>query len=57
MRWDNCEFANVTSDDVEGGAPAFPTDREVYERPPPPPVPHKHGIQINASVIKSDKLV
>ncbi|KAH9981085.1 hypothetical protein BGW80DRAFT_1454024 [Lactifluus volemus] len=44
--------------DDKGGAPAFPTDREVYERPPPPPpVPHKHGIQINASVIESDKLV
>ncbi|KAH9958252.1 hypothetical protein BGW80DRAFT_1465382 [Lactifluus volemus] len=56
---DSREFSNVTSDDVEEGAPEFqfPTDREVYERPSPPPVPHKHGIRINASVVKSDKLV
>ncbi|KAH9952661.1 hypothetical protein BGW80DRAFT_1567880 [Lactifluus volemus] len=56
---DSRKFSNVTSDDVEEGAPEFqfPTDREVYERPSPPPVPHKHGIRINASVVESDKLV
>ncbi|KAI0247847.1 phosphatidylserine decarboxylase-domain-containing protein [Lactifluus subvellereus] len=38
-------------------APEFPTDRQAYERPSPPPVPHKHGVRIDASVVEPDKSV
>jgi phosphatidylserine decarboxylase len=49
--------ATPTSDDEEEGVPEFPTNREAYERPSPPPVPHKHGVRIDASVVESDKSV
>jgi phosphatidylserine decarboxylase len=52
---DNRELANVTSDDEEEGAPEFPTDREAYERPSPPPMPHKHGVWIDASVVETSR--
>jgi phosphatidylserine decarboxylase len=42
--------------DEEETAPEFPTDRHAYERPSPPPVPHKHGVRIDASV-EPDKSV
>jgi phosphatidylserine decarboxylase len=47
----------TSSDDEEDGPPEFPTNREAYERPSPPPVPHKYGVRIDASVVESDKSI
>ena len=41
----------------EEPAPEFPTERQAYERPSPPPVPHKYGVRIDASVVESEKSV
>ncbi|KAI0286418.1 phosphatidylserine decarboxylase-domain-containing protein [Russula brevipes] len=38
-------------------APEFPTDPEAYGRPSPPPLPQKHGVRIDASVVESDRSV
>jgi phosphatidylserine decarboxylase len=38
-------------------APEFPTDPQEYGRPSPPPVPHKYGVRIDASVVESEKSV
>ncbi|KAI0264967.1 phosphatidylserine decarboxylase-domain-containing protein [Gloeopeniophorella convolvens] len=49
---------STPSTPVEGApdaAPDFPTDRAAYERPPAPPVPHKYGARIDASVVEPDK--
>jgi phosphatidylserine decarboxylase len=48
--------ATPTSDGEEG-PPEFPTDLQAYERPSPPPVPHKHGVRIDASVVELDKSI
>jgi hypothetical protein len=44
-----------SGEEEETMAPVFPTDLEAYGCPSPPPVPHKYGVQINVSVVKSDK--
>ena len=41
----------------EDSAPEFPTDPQAYGRPSPPPVPHKYGVRIDASVVESEKSV
>jgi len=41
----------------EETAPEFPTDPQAYGRPSPPPVPHKYGVRIDASVVESEKSV
>ena len=42
---------------ADNAPPEFPTDPEAYERPSPPPLPHKHGVRIDASVVEPDKSV
>ena len=37
--------------------PEFPTDPEAYRRPSPPPLPQKHGVRIDASVVEPDRSV
>ncbi|KAH9963542.1 phosphatidylserine decarboxylase-domain-containing protein [Russula dissimulans] len=44
-------------DEEERAAPNFPTDPEAYGRPSPPPLPQKHGVQIDASVVEPDRSV
>ncbi|KAI9510701.1 phosphatidylserine decarboxylase [Russula earlei] len=41
----------------EESAPDFPTDPEAYGRPSPPPLPQKHGVRIDASVVEPDRSV
>ncbi|KAH9016156.1 phosphatidylserine decarboxylase [Lactarius pseudohatsudake] len=41
----------------EEAPPEFPTDPQAYGRPSPPPVPHKYGVRIDASVIEPEKSV
>lgn len=40
-----------------GVPPEFPTDPEAYGRPSPPPLPHKHGVRFDASVVEPDRSV
>jgi len=44
-------------EEEEGAAPDFPTDPEAYKRPSPPPLPQKHGVRIDASVVEPDRSV
>ena len=44
-------------EEEEAEAPEFPTDPQAYGRPSPPPVPHKYGARIDASVVESEKSV
>ena len=44
-------------DAEEAAPPEFPTDPETYERPSPPPLPHKYGVRIDASVVEPDRSV
>lgn len=41
----------------DNAPPEFPTDPEAYRRPSPPPLPQKHGVRIDASVVEPDKSV
>ena len=41
----------------DDSAPEFPTDPQAYGRPSPPPVPHKYGVRIDASVVEPEKSV
>ena len=49
--------ASPGSGGEEEAAPEFPTDPQAYGRPSPPPVPHKYGVRIDASVVESEKSV
>ena len=42
---------------ADNAPPEFPTDPEAYRRPSPPPLPQKHGVRIDASVVEPDKSV
>jgi phosphatidylserine decarboxylase len=42
---------------ADNAPPEFPTDPEAYRRPSPPPLPHKHGVRIDASVVEPDRSV
>lgn len=42
---------------ADNAPPEFPTDPEAYRRSSPPPLPHKYGARIDASVIEPDKSV
>jgi phosphatidylserine decarboxylase len=46
-----------TSGGEQEPAPEFPTDPEAYRRPSPPPLPQKHGVRIDASVVEPDRSV
>ncbi|KAI9452428.1 phosphatidylserine decarboxylase-domain-containing protein [Lactarius psammicola] len=47
--------ASPSSGGEEEVAPEFPTDPQAYGRPSPPPVPHKYGVRIDASVVEPEK--
>lgn len=42
---------------ADNAQPKFPTDPEAYERRSPPPLPQKHGVRIDASVVEPDRSV
>lgn len=42
---------------ADNARPEFPTDPEAYGRPSPPPLPQKHGVRIDASVVEPDRSV
>ena len=42
--------ASPGSGGEDEATPEFPTDPQAYERPHAPPVPHKYGVRIDASV-------
>lgn len=47
--------ASPGSGGEEEAPPEFPTDPQAYGRPSPPPVPHKYGVRIDASVVEPEK--
>jgi phosphatidylserine decarboxylase len=42
---------------ADNAPPEFPTDPEAYRRLSPPPLPQKHGVRIDASVVEPDRSV
>jgi len=44
-------------EEEDRAAPDFPTDLAAYGRPSPPPLPQKHGVRIDASVVEPDRSV
>ncbi|KAH9172887.1 phosphatidylserine decarboxylase-domain-containing protein [Lactarius sanguifluus] len=49
--------ASPGSGGEEEAPPEFPTDPQAYGRPSPPPVPHKYGVRIDASVVEPERSV